>query len=297
MNLSAIKFVRGPYTRKASGRKIIHIHTTDGRHRVIPYPKFLVEVVLERELHPDNETVDHIDQNFDNNSWDNLRLIDRVNHSAEDIIRVKLVDTFCVWCGAASTKTPSQIKDKYTRNHAGPFCGRRCSGQYGAAAQNDCLPKPSSAYYCWYKYIDIEPIYYTLDKDSETVADVAMRLKLHLPDEEYILRILPRFKSKTKSKKIKSTRPCAVCGKYTVNRTYCSFRCERKGYWRVERPTKNELEQLVWTKPTTHIAKQFGVSDSAVTKWCRQYGIEKPTRGYWQKRAAGLEPANTRVEA
>ncbi|RAM48904.1 MAG: hypothetical protein C6Y22_25155 [Hapalosiphonaceae cyanobacterium JJU2] len=53
---------------------------------------------------------------------------------------------------------------------------------------------------------------------------------------------------------------------------------------KVERPSKEELQKLVWEKPTTQIAKDFGVSDKAVEKWCKVYGIEKPPRGYWIKK-------------
>lgn len=50
---------------------------------------------------------------------------------------------------------------------------------------------------------------------------------------------------------------------------------------KVVRPTKEELLKLVWEKPTTHIAKDFGVSDRAIGKWCEWYKITKPPRGYW----------------
>ncbi|MTW38125.1 hypothetical protein GM541_13815 [Streptococcus pneumoniae] len=52
---------------------------------------------------------------------------------------------------------------------------------------------------------------------------------------------------------------------------------------KVERPTKEDLEKLVWEIPTTHIAKKYGVSDKAVGGWCKAYGIDKPPRGYWMK--------------
>ncbi|WP_017318780.1 PDDEXK-like family protein [Mastigocladopsis repens] len=54
---------------------------------------------------------------------------------------------------------------------------------------------------------------------------------------------------------------------------------------KVERPSKEELQKLVWEKPTAQISKDFGVSDKAVEKWCKAYGIEKPARGYWVKKA------------
>lgn len=52
---------------------------------------------------------------------------------------------------------------------------------------------------------------------------------------------------------------------------------------KVERPNAEELHKLVWSEPTTEIAKKFGVSDKAIEKWCKIYNIDKPPRGYWMK--------------
>ena len=38
---------------------------------------------------------------------------------------------------------------------------------------------------------------------------------------------------------------------------------------------------MLWEKPTTGFAKEFSVSGKAIEKWCKNYGIQKPTRGYW----------------
>lgn len=48
--------------------------------------------------------------------------------------------------------------------------------------------------------------------------------------------------------------------------------------------SKGELERLVWEIPTTKIAKKFGVSDKAIEKRCKKFGIRKPTRGFWTKK-------------
>lgn len=53
--------------------------------------------------------------------------------------------------------------------------------------------------------------------------------------------------------------------------------------YKVPHPTKEELEKLVWSKPTSQLRKDLGVSDSAIGKWCRQLGVKKPPRGYWNK--------------
>lgn len=46
-------------------------------------------------------------------------------------------------------------------------------------------------------------------------------------------------------------------------------------------PSDEELSQLVWTKPLQHLAKDFGISDVALGKYCKSRGIDKPPRGYW----------------
>lgn len=54
---------------------------------------------------------------------------------------------------------------------------------------------------------------------------------------------------------------------------------------KVSRPTKEELEILINSTPFVKIGEKYGVSDNAVRKWCRSYGIEMPKNrlGYWSK--------------
>lgn len=54
---------------------------------------------------------------------------------------------------------------------------------------------------------------------------------------------------------------------------------------KVERPSKEELEKMVNETPMITIGKKYGVSDNAVKKWCRKYGIQLINRqGYWAKK-------------
>jgi len=55
---------------------------------------------------------------------------------------------------------------------------------------------------------------------------------------------------------------------------------------KVVRPEKEELKKLLWEVPTQKLAERYGVSDKAVEKWAKSYGIDKPPRGYWAKKAA-----------
>jgi transposase-like protein len=53
---------------------------------------------------------------------------------------------------------------------------------------------------------------------------------------------------------------------------------------KVVRPSKEQLENLVMEIPLTKIGRQFGVSDNAVRKWCKSYGIENlPNNSYRQR--------------
>lgn len=55
--------------------------------------------------------------------------------------------------------------------------------------------------------------------------------------------------------------------------------------FKIEWPSKEELERLVSEMPTSKLASQLGVSDSAIGKRCKQLGIKKPERGFWAKQA------------
>ena len=37
---------------------------------------------------------------------------------------------------------------------------------------------------------------------------------------------------------------------------------------KVERPSREDLKQLIRTTPFTQIAQKYGVSDNAIRKWC-----------------------------
>lgn len=51
--------------------------------------------------------------------------------------------------------------------------------------------------------------------------------------------------------------------------------------------TRQEFYDLVWSKPMTHLAKEFALSDVALHKICRKHGIPNPPLGWWAKKAAG----------
>lgn len=84
---------------------------------------------------------------------------------------------------------------------------------------------------------------------------------------------------------------CADCGeqitKYTKSSRCqaCSSKFAAKYRLKaIDRPRGESLYKLVWLKPITHIAIEYGVSDKAVLKWCQRDGIKTPGPGYWNKK-------------
>jgi hypothetical protein len=128
--------VTGPYLRK-DGRKHVcfnnsNLITNDPKKkRTVSWPKALVEVRDNRRL-LDNETVDHNDRNVANDNLNNLIIRDRVEHIKLDALRIGFVEIVCIWC---KTKFLYKNKNKH-KEKSGPFCSRKCTGEYGSNIQN-----------------------------------------------------------------------------------------------------------------------------------------------------------------
>lgn len=67
---------------------------------------------------------------------------------------------------------------------------------------------------------------------------------------------------------------CANCGKIEVTRqgNYC-VDCARKASRKVERPSREELKEMIRKESFTSLSNIYGVSDKAIVKWCEQYKI------------------------
>lgn len=83
---------------------------------------------------------------------------------------------------------------------------------------------------------------------------------------------------------------CVDCGKQISHGAIRCMECAAKNQRAVERPSREELKELIRTKPFTHIGKQFGIGDNGIRKWCDAYGlprkktdIDKMTDEEWEK--------------
>jgi hypothetical protein len=65
---------------------------------------------------------------------------------------------------------------------------------------------------------------------------------------------------------------CVVCCS-PCRKVYCSLKCVGVARRKVERPPKEKFLEMVGAMPLTQVGRLFGVSDNAVRKWRKEYGI------------------------
>jgi len=66
---------------------------------------------------------------------------------------------------------------------------------------------------------------------------------------------------------------CADCGKQIDSHSTRCDECSKKLQRKVERPSKEELSQLLQKSNFSAIGRTYGVSDNAVRKWCKYYDL------------------------
>jgi hypothetical protein len=60
---------------------------------------------------------------------------------------------------------------------------------------------------------------------------------------------------------------------------------------------RRRLFSLIWSRPTTEVAKEMGISDVALGKLCQRLQVPKPPRGYWARVASGRKPKRPALPA
>ncbi len=84
-----------------------------------------------------------------------------------------------------------------------------------------------------------------------------------------------------KESKEKRKRICPICNKEFVtsitntDQIYCSVECFGISNRKVERPTKEILQQEIKNMSWLEMSRKYGVSDNAVRKWAKKYGIKQ----------------------
>ena len=118
------------------GRVRCVLYFLDKTHKRMSYPKYLMECHLGRYL-TDDETVDHIDQNPQNNDISNLRVISRKKHCSNDAKRCVPVVLTCALCGKQfEHKGSLNYRNRSKKKCKGfYFCSRHCAGVWNKQIQ------------------------------------------------------------------------------------------------------------------------------------------------------------------
>lgn len=73
----------------------------------------------------------------------------------------------------------------------------------------------------------------------------------------------------SQKEKVLKTKPCPKCGKEIQMDSKLCAECTHLASRKVERPSREELKKLIRSTSFVQLGKQFGVSDRAISKWCK----------------------------
>jgi len=76
-----------------------------------------------------------------------------------------------------------------------------------------------------------------------------------------------------KKAEIIPTGQCVTCKTDVYGTIYCSTKCSSKDRRKVKRPSKVTLSKKISTTSWCAIGREYGVSDNAVRKWAKKYGL------------------------
>lgn len=110
-------------------------------------------------------------------------------------------------------------------------------------------------------------------------------IKNKLNSQEIELRLKNKETIKSISNELNIT-PEYLSSFLTKKGTYASEMPEQQDILhpkKIEWPSVEDMQKLVWEKPTSQLSKDLGVSDVAIGKFCKKHNINKPPRGYWAK--------------
>lgn len=95
------------------------------------------------------------------------------------------------------------------------------------------------------------------------------------PNCDRQLDTFARKKDRAKKEDKTITNYCVKCGKPITKKATRCDKCAREASRVVDRPSREELKQLIRTTPFVQIASKFNVTDNAIRKWCDGYSLPR----------------------
>lgn len=127
-------WAKGYLRTYSTGRKYLDLVNSDVDRTTISYARYLMCVKLGHFLSPDLE-VDHKDDDFTNDSIDNLQVLtpeqNKLKQHWNYIENVQVCyGCVCAFCGLHFLLTESSVKSKISQGIEYPFCSRSCSVRF-----------------------------------------------------------------------------------------------------------------------------------------------------------------------
>ena len=123
---------------------------------------------------------------------------------------------------------------------------------------------------------------YQLKRKKEKAKELLVFLEEKIQNNENLkynnthfidLRKKEKYKPKYRKRIIVKKKDCPYCGsKITDSADMCED-CWHKLQRKVERPFREVLKEEVRTTPFLKLSEKYGVSDNAIKKWCKFYGL------------------------
>ena len=124
--------VYGPYQRKDGRRHVIHYEFESGTRRTQSYPRYLMELALDRKLES-WEHVDHINNDPTDDRIENYQILTQKKNNQKAFIfhghSAKIVDLVCIACKISFKRELHREKDRIKQGKTGPFCSKQCVGE------------------------------------------------------------------------------------------------------------------------------------------------------------------------
>lgn len=111
-------------------------------------------------------------------------------------------------------------------------------------------------------------------KENLLVLLNSQHTKLH----QWISRGTPGLENfQKKEVKQTTTKSFCPCGIILQNnqKKFCSIKCASKGSRKVERPSREVLQEEIKNNSWLALGRKYGVSDNAVRKWAKKYNLLK----------------------
>ena len=90
---------------------------------------------------------------------------------------------------------------------------------------------------------------------------------------KYKENIKIKYTKQSKEKQNQKRHVCPICGGHKDKRSSQCVSCSNLSRKSSPPVSKEELNELISCLPFTKIGEKFGVSDNAVRKWCKKYGL------------------------